>query len=254
MKRLENKVAVITGGAGGIGFATAKIFLKEGAKVLLVDLNEGSLKEAVAGLGNGDVSYIAADVSKNDDTKKYIDTALEKYGKIDILFSNAGVEGVVKPLIKYPEDVFDRVLAVNLKGVWLSLKHCFPVMKKNGGGSIIITSSVAGLRGALNVVAYAASKHGVVGIMKSAAQEGAPMKIRVNTVHPGPVDNRMMRSLEEGYVPEAVKEAKKAFETEIPFGRYVKSEEVGQLALFLASDESSFITGATYIIDGGMSI
>jgi NAD(P)-dependent dehydrogenase (short-subunit alcohol dehydrogenase family) len=253
MKRLENKVAVITGGSGGIGSAAAKTFLDEGAKVLLVDLDEGNLREMVADLGSGDVSYFVGDVSRDDDTKQYIHAAVERYEKIDILFSNAGVEGVVQPLTEYPEDVFDKVLAVNLKGVWLSIKHSFPVMEKNGGGSIIITSSVAGLKGSRNVVGYAASKHGVVGVMRSAALEGAPMKIRVNTIHPGPVGNRMMRSLEAGYVPGAAEEAKRAIEKEMPFGRYVKCEEVGQLALFLASDESSIITGATYVLDGGLS-
>jgi len=253
MKRLENKVAVITGGSGGIGSATARIFLDEGAKVLLVDLNEDKLKEVVAELDSSDVSYIVADVSKDDDTKKYIDIAVKRYGKIDILFSNAGVEGVVQPLTEYPEDVFNNVIAVNLKGVWLSIKHSFPVMEKNGGGSIIITSSAAGLKGARNVIAYAASKHGVIGVMRSAALEGAPKKIRVNTVHPGPVDNRMMRSLEEGYFPGAGEEAQKTFKTQMPFRRYVKSEEVGQLALFLASDESAYVSGATYAIDGALS-
>ena len=228
-------------------------FLNQGAKVLLVDLDESSLKAVVADLGSDEVSYCVADVSKEADTKQYIETAVERYGKLDILFSNAGVEGVVKPLTEYPEDVFNKVLAVNLKGVWLSIKHSFPVMEKNGGGSIIITSSVAGLKGSQYVIAYAASKHGVVGVMRSAALEGAPMKIRVNTVHPGPVGNRMMRSLEAGYVPGAAEEAKRAFEKEMPFGRYVKCEEVGQLALFLASDESSIITGATYVLDGGLS-
>ncbi len=253
MKRLQNKVAVITGGSGGIGSATANIFLDHGAKVLLVDLDEGNLKETVAALGSGDVSYVAADVSSDSHTRKYINTAVERYGRIDILFSNAGVEGVVQPLTEYPEDVFDKVLAVNLKGVWLSMKHCFPVMEKNGGGSIIITSSVAGLKGSVDVVAYTASKHGVIGVMRSAALEGAPMKIRVNSIHPGPADNRMMRSLEEGYRPGAVEEVRKAIETGIPLGRYVKSEEVGQLALFLASDESAMVTGATYAVDGGSS-
>jgi NAD(P)-dependent dehydrogenase (short-subunit alcohol dehydrogenase family) len=253
LKKLQNKVSVITGGSGGIGFAAAKIFLDEGSKVLLVDLDENNLKKAIADLGSDDVSYVVADVSNDDDTKKYIETAVNRYGKIDILFSNAGVGGVVQPLSNYPEDVFDQVLAVNLKGVWLSLKHSFPVMQMNGGGSIIITSSVAGLKGALYVVAYSASKHGVVGIMRSAALEGAPMNIRVNTIHPGPVDNKLMRSLEEGYVPGAGDEAKKAFTTRIPFGRYVKSEEVGKLVLFLASDDSAFVTGSTYVIDGGLT-
>ena len=253
MLGLKDKVAVITGGSGGIGSATAKIFLSQGAKVLLVDLDEDSLKAVVTDLGSAEVSYCVADVSQEADTKKYIETAVERYGKLDILFSNAGVEGVVQPLAAYPEDVFDKVMAVNLKGVWLSIKHAFPFMEKNGGGSIIITSSTAGLKGALNVVAYAASKHGVIGVMRTAAQEGAPFKIRVNSIHPGPVDNRMMRSLEEGYVPGAAEEAKKMFELTIPLGRYVTCEEVGQAVLFLASDESAFVTGATYVVDGGVT-
>ena len=182
-----------------------------------------------------------------------VEATIKEYGKIDILFSNAGVGGVVQPLSNYPEDVFDQVLAVNLKGVWLSLKHSYPVMQMNGGGSIIITSSVAGLKGALYVVAYSASKHGVVGIMRSAALEGAPMNIRVNTIHPGPVDNKLMRSFEEGYVHGAGDEAKKAFTARIPLSRYVKSEEVGKLVLFLASDDSAFVTGSTYVIDGGLT-
>jgi len=252
MKRLENKVAVITGGSGGIGSATARIFLDEGAKVLLVDLDEGNLKEVVANLGSADVSYFVADVTKDDDTRQYIHAAVERYERMDVLISNAGLEGVVQPLTEYPEDVFDRVIAVNLKGVWLSIKHSFPTMEKNGGGSIIITSSAAGLKGSLHVVAYAASKHGVVGVMRSAALEGAPKKIRVNTIHPGPTDSRMMRSLEAGYSPGAAEEAKRAFESQMPLGRYVQCEEVGRLALFLASDESSMITGATYVLDGGL--
>jgi len=252
MKRLENKVVVITGGSGGIGSAAARIFLDEGAKVLLVDLDEGNLKQVVTGLCSGHVSYFVADVTKDDDTRQYIHAAVERYEKIDVLLSNAGVEGVVQPLTEYPEDVFDKVIAVNLKGVWLSIKHSFPTMEKNGGGSIIITSSVAGLKGSLNVVAYAASKHGVVGVMRSAALEGAPMKIRVNTIHPGPVGNRMMSSLEAGYAPGASGDVRRAFESQMPLGRYVKCEEVGRLALFLASDESSMITGATYVLDGGL--
>jgi NAD(P)-dependent dehydrogenase (short-subunit alcohol dehydrogenase family) len=226
--------------------------LEEGAKVLLVDLHEGILKEVVADLGSGDVSYFVADVTRDHDTREYINAAVERYEKIDALLCNAGVEGVVQPLTDYPEDVFDKVLAVNLKGVWLSIKHSFPAMEKNGGGSIVITSSVAGLKGSFNVVAYAASKHGVVGVMKSAALEGAPKKIRVNTIHPGPVDNRMMKSLEAGYAPGASEEAKRTFQSQTPLGRYVECEEVGRLALFLAGDESSMITGATYVLDGGL--
>jgi NAD(P)-dependent dehydrogenase (short-subunit alcohol dehydrogenase family) len=253
MKRLEGKVAVITGGSGEIGSETAKIFSKEGAKVLLVDLNEDKLKTVVSEIGSDSVSYIVADVCNNNETKKYIDTAVERYGKIDILFSNAGIEGVVKPLTEYPEDVFDKVMEVNIKGVWLSMKHVFPVMEKNGGGSIIVTSSVAGLQGSASVVAYSASKHGVIGVMRGGALEGAPMNIRVNTIHPGTVEGRMIESLEEGYAPGAPEEARKLFHENVPFGRHCKAEEVGQLALFLAGDESAFITGSTYVIDGGLN-
>jgi NAD(P)-dependent dehydrogenase (short-subunit alcohol dehydrogenase family) len=253
MKRLEGKVAVITGGSGGIGSATAKVFSEEGAKVLLVDLNEDNLKNAVSEIGSDSVSYVVADVCKDDETKKYIDTAVERYGKIDILFSNAGIEGVVTPLTEYPEDVFDKVIEVNIKGVWLSMKHVFPVMEKNGGGSIIITSSVAGLQGSPSVIAYSASKHGVIGVMQAGALEGAPINIRVNTIHPGTVEGRMIKSLEEGFSPGAPEEARKMFEENIPLGRHCTAEEVGQLALFLAGDESAFITGSNYVIDGGLN-
>jgi NAD(P)-dependent dehydrogenase (short-subunit alcohol dehydrogenase family) len=171
---------------------------------------------------------------------------------IDILFLNAGIEGVVKPLTDYPEEMYDKVIAVNVKGVWLGLKHAFPHMKENGG-SVIITSSVAGIQGTPNVMAYVTSKHAVIGTMKVAALEGAEFGIRVNSIHPSPVDNRMMRSLEEGFAPGAAEEAKKGFEQAIPLKRYADNSDIASLALFLASDDSSFITGSTYSVDGGMT-
>ncbi len=253
MKRLENKIAVITGGSGGIGTATAKLFLQEGAKVVLVDLNEDKLKESVQQLGSPDVSYCLADVTKAAEVEKYVQFAVQQHGRIDVFFNNAGIEGIVKPIPEYPEDMFDKVLAVNVKGVWLGLKYVMPVMKQNGGGSIIITSSVAGLQGSPDVSAYVTSKHAVVGTMRVAALEGAADKIRVNTVHPAPIDNRMMRSLEEGYAPGSGNAAKQGFEAAIPLQRYGTSEEVGQLVLFLASDESQYITGSTYTVDGGLT-
>lgn len=252
--RLKNKSVIITGGAGGIGLATAKKMLDEGATgILLVDLKEDALKEAVSKLKNENVHYIAADVSNSSDVKKYTEKAVDLFGEIDVLFLNAGVEGVVKPIVDYPEETYDQVMNVNVKGVWLGMKHAFPHMKKNGGGSIIITSSVAGLQGTPNVSAYVTSKHATIGAMKVGALEGAEDKIRVNTIHPSPVDNRMMRSLEEGFAPGGGEEAKKGFEQMIPLGRYAKNEEIADLALFLASDESKFITGAQYVIDGGLT-
>ena len=252
--RLKGKTAVITGGAGGIGLETAKIFLNEGAEgILLVDLNEDQLKDAAKSLESDRVHYFAADVSRSDDVKAYTDKAIKEMGKVDVLFLNAGIEGVVKPLTDYPEEMYDKVLAVNVKGVWLGLKHAFPHMKENGGGSVIITSSVAGMQGTPNVMAYATSKHAINGSMKVGALEGAEHNIRVNTIHPSPVDNRMMRSLEEGFAPGGAEEAKKGFEQMIPLQRYANNREIANLALFLASDESSFVTGATYAIDGGMT-
>ena len=192
MKRLEDKVAIITGGSGGIGAATAKLFLEEGAKVLLVDLDEGALKKTIEELNSDNASYITADVSKEEQVKKYVDTAVERYGKIDVLFNNAGIEGVVTPLTDYPLDMFEKVININVIGVWLGIKHVFPVMKENGGGSIMITSSIAGLRGTPNIIGYSTSKHAVLGIMRTAALEGAEFNIRVNSINPSPVDNRMI--------------------------------------------------------------
>ena len=251
MKRLENKSAVITGGAGSIGTTTAKLLLDEGANVFLVDLNEEALKKAADKLGSKNVQYAAADVTKAADVQRYVNAAVKAFGKIDIFFNNAGIEGVVEPVVEYPEEVFDKVLAVNVKGVWLGNKYVLPQM--NDGGSIILTSSVAGISGSLDVSAYIASKHAVVGLMRNLALEAAPRKIRVNTINPSPVDNRMMRSLEEGYSPGQAEAAKKQIETTIPLGRYADPEEIGQLVLFLAGNDSRFITGTVNVIDGGMN-
>ncbi|WP_212004617.1 SDR family NAD(P)-dependent oxidoreductase [Chitinophaga sp. HK235] len=248
MNRLENKVALITGGAGSIGQTTAKLFIDEGAKVVLIDLNEDALKKATAELGNH-AAYVAADVTSAKDVERYAQEAVKKFGKIDIFFNNAGIEGVVKPITEFPEDVFDKVMAVNVKGVFLGCKYILPQM--NDGGSMIITSSVAGLGASPNFVAYTTSKHATLGIMKTAALEAAPRKIRVNTIHPSPVDNRMMRSIEEGYEPGKAAEMQKIFAAGIPLGRYAAPLEVAKLVLFLGSDDSQFITGAQYVIDGG---
>lgn len=252
--RLQNKVAVITGGAGNIGLATAKRFLQEGAEgIVLVDLGKEGLEKAEAALASDRVISVAADVSKADDVRRYTEAAIQKFGRIDVLFLNAGIEGIVKPLAEYPEDVYDKVLAVNTKSVWLGMKYAFPHMKAGGGGSVIITSSVAGLQGTPQMIAYTTSKHAVIGSMRVGALEGAPDKIRVNSIHPAPVDNRMMRSLEEGFAPGAGAEAKKGFEQMVPLGRYATNEEIAALALFLASDDSGFITGSMYVVDGGMT-
>lgn len=250
MNRLKGKVVVITGGTGGIGMASANLFLAQGAKVVLVDNNEEAIIEARTNLNNNNVSYYRADVSKKEDTIRFLNHALETFGKIDIFFANAGIEGTSSPISEYPENVFDKVVAVNLKGVWLGCQYIVPKMEE--GGSVIITSSVAGLKGFAGLGAYVATKHAVVGIMRVAAAENASRNIRVNTIHPGPVDNEMMRRIESDMSPDSPTAVKDGFTATVPFGRYATSIEVAELALFLASDESKYITGCTHLIDGGM--
>ena len=250
MKKLENTIAVITGGSGSIGKITAKLFLEAGANVMLVDISEEILKNTVQELKSEHVKYCVADVSKSKDVEHYIDETVRLFGKIDVFFNNAGIEGVVKPITDYPEDVFDKVISVNVKGIWLGNKFALPQM--NDGGSIIITSSVAGILGFAGLGAYVTSKHAVVGIMRTSAIEAAPRKIRVNSVHPAPVNNRMMRSIEEGASAGHGEEVKKQFEATIPLGRYAEPVEIAKLVLFLASDDSQYITGTTQVIDGGM--
>ena len=250
MDRLKDKVAVITGGANGIGLATVKLFLAEGAKVMMVDVDQEGIDRAVKDLNTPNLAFCIADVSKAKDTESYVKETLKVFGKIDIFYNNAGIEGCSKPLVDYPENIFDKVIAVNLKGVWLGCQHVLPKMEQ--GGSVMITSSVAGLKGFQGLGAYVASKHGVIGIMRVAALESAERKIRVNSIHPGPVDNNMMRRIEKDISPDNPEEVIKGFESTIPLKRYADSQEIAKMALFLASDESSYITGTMHVVDGGM--
>ncbi|MFD1706708.1 SDR family NAD(P)-dependent oxidoreductase [Siminovitchia sediminis] len=248
MGRLSGKVALITGGAGGIGKVTAERFLKEGAQVVLVDLVDESLQKAKEELNSlGEVLTVQADVSKESDVENYVNKAVEHFGKIDVFFNNAGIEGKVAPLVDQKVEDFDKVISVNVRGVFLGLKYVLPVMTKQGHGSVINTSSVAGLNGSPGVSPYIASKHAVVGLTKAAAIEAAEANVRVNSIHPSPVNTRMMRSLEEGLNVE-----QETLAQSIPLGRYGESSDIANLVLFLASDESSFITGVQYRVDGGM--
>jgi NAD(P)-dependent dehydrogenase (short-subunit alcohol dehydrogenase family) len=250
MKRLDGKVAVITGGAGGIGAATGRLFAEEGASVLLVDVAAEALQQAVRAIGGERVSAVVADVTQTEQVQSYVQTAIDRYGGIDVFFANAGIEGVVAPITDYPDEVFDRVIAVNVRGVWLGLKHVMAPMQQRGGGSIIITSSIAGVRGSSLLAPYSTSKHAVIGLMRSAALAGAAHGIRVNTINPAPIETRMMRSIETGVDPEAPDRAKAEREARIPMKRYGLPEEVARLALFLASDESGYCTGGVYVVDG----
>ncbi|MCH6269026.1 SDR family NAD(P)-dependent oxidoreductase [Neobacillus citreus] len=253
MSKLNERVAIITGGAGGIGKEAAKRFLQEGANVVLVDLLLESLEQTKEELIQfGDVHIVQADVSKETDVHNYVNQTVERFGKIDIFFNNAGIEGKVQSIMETTLEDFEKVQRVNVNGVFLGLKHVLPVMTKQGYGSIINTSSVAGLGGSPGMAPYVTSKHAVVGLTKVAALEAAGANVRVNSIHPSPVNTRMMRSLESGVSPDNPGGAKAKFAKSIPLKRYGEVADIANLVLFLASDESAFITGAQYRIDGGM--
>jgi 3alpha(or 20beta)-hydroxysteroid dehydrogenase len=253
MGKLDGKVAIITGGAGGIGKEAAITFLKEGAKVVLVDLFVESLNKVKEEIDcYGELVIVQADVSKEEDVKNYVKKAVEQFGQIDIFFNNAGITGKKTPLIEQTVEDFDKVYAVNTRGVFLGLKHVLPVMIKQENGSVINTSSVDGLRGSPKLAAYAASKHAVVGLTKTAALEVARKNVRVNSIHPSPVNTQMMRSMEAEVNPDNPESVKEAISKAIPLGCYGDSSDIVALVSFLASDESKFITGAQYRVDGGM--
>ena len=253
LNQMQGKVCVITGGAGSIGAASAKLLLEEGAKVMISVLHEAALKQTAATIGGagGSLSWCTADVTKSDQVKNVIARTVEKFGKIDVLFSNAGNFGLVAPVTEYPEDVFDAVLAVHIKGAFLCAKHAVPQM--NNGGSIIITSSVAGVTGDPGVYGYITAKHAQVGLMRCLAKEAAPRAIRVNTIHPGPVDNGFQRGVERNLTPILGRDATTFFDEIIPLGRHARPDEIAASVLYLASDQSSFTTGSLLMVDAGMS-
>jgi len=253
MGRVQGKRVLITGGAGGIGAAAAKLFTAEGALVFLVDRDAGGLSAAAATASNNTGTAVA-DVTSEADTKDFVAAAVKHMGGIDIALLNAGVEGLVKKITETSVAEFDRVMAINVRGVWLGLAALLPVMQAQGtGGSIMITSSIAGLRASTSgmMAPYVTSKHAVIGLMKSAAMEGAPHKIRVNTINPAPIDTRMTADLAAQVDPNDPSVMRRKFESTIPLKRYGTAEEVARLMLFLGSDEASFCTGGTYLIDGG---
>ena len=254
MARLTDKVAIITGGAGGIGLAAAKRFLDEGARMMLVGRTAAKLEAAQAALDGGDrVAIATADVSDEAATQAFVRETKDRFGRLDILFGNAGTEGTVKPLTDLTVDEFDSVMTINVRGAWLSMKHAAPLIADSGGGSIILTSSVAGAVGVPGISAYTASKHAIAGLARSAAQELAGANIRVNTILPAPVDNDMMRAIERQAAPDNPEAARAGFLASIPLGRYGSNEEVAALALFLASDDAAFCTGGLYPVDGGFT-
>jgi NAD(P)-dependent dehydrogenase (short-subunit alcohol dehydrogenase family) len=248
-----DKVALITGGGGGIGRATALAFAKAGAKVVVVDSDAAS-GEATTGIikqQGGEAKFIKADVTKSADVANYVSETLATYGKIDCFFNNAGIEGRVAHTADYDEAMFDQVIGVNVKGVFLGLRHVLPVLLKQKSGSVVNTASVAGLVATPGMPAYVASKHAVIGLTKTAAGEVARQGIRVNAVCPGPVDTRMIHSLEQQLNPNDPEMVSRKYQGAIPSGRYTTPEEIANMVLFLSSDLASNITGAQYVVDGG---
>ena len=250
MDTLTNKVIAITGGAGGIGEATARLAHQLGARVVITDLDAGPVQAIAESLGDGAIG-LAVDVSRRDDNERMVQAAMSQFGRLDGVFLNAGIEGQVGPFDQRGDDAWESVFAVNVHGVRFGVEAALPALRQNGGGSIVITSSVAGLRGAAGLSPYVSSKHAVVGMMRCLAAELGPEAIRVNTLNPGPVDNRMMRSIEEQANPGHAEEVQKMFAARVPLGRYVSNEECAAMAVFLFSDASSGCNGNTYLVDGG---
>ncbi|MGH3301017.1 MAG: SDR family NAD(P)-dependent oxidoreductase [Streptosporangiaceae bacterium] len=252
MGRLDGKVALITGGESGIGLATARLFVAEGARVHLAGLRKDELAAAGAELGAGAASWSVTDVTEEDQVIAALAQATDRFGSLDVLFSNAGISGPIVPITEFPTDEFRRVLDVHILGAFLMLKHGLPVMRD--GGSVIITSSIVGLTSAYGISGYATAKHGQVGLMRTVAREAVARGIRVNTIHPGPTDTAFQRDIEIRATGAAAAEAARLFDAMIPMGRHASPEEIARSVLYLASDDSAFVTGTTLSVDGGMVI
>ena len=249
MDSLKNKVALVTGGSSGIGRAAALLFAREGANVVVADIQVEGGQETVDMIkeAGGDAIFVKADVSKSADVKAIINQTVEHYGRLDCAFNNAGIESVRAPIVDQEEEHWDRVININLKGVWLCMKYEVAQMLKQGGGTIVNTASVAGLVGTANISPYVASKHGVVGLTKTVALEYAQANIRVNAVCPGVIHTPMIDRFTGGS-PQALAQVA-AME---PVGRMGKPEEVAEVVVWLSSDAASFVTGHAMAVDGGI--
>jgi NAD(P)-dependent dehydrogenase (short-subunit alcohol dehydrogenase family) len=251
----KGKVALITGAGNGIGRAAALLFAARGAEVVAVDLDAAAAERTVASIKQQGGTGFAqrADVTKSAEVQDYVKASLDAYGRIDCFFNNAGIEGKVAPTAEYDEAVFDQVISVNVKGVFLGLRHVLPVLLKQKAGAVVNTASVAGLVATPGMSAYVASKHAVLGLTKAAAGEVARSGVRVNAVCPGPIDTRMIHSLETQLNPGDPGSVGDRYRASLPIGRYGTADEVANVVLFLCSDLAGNVTGAHYVIDGGRS-
>jgi len=247
---LDGKSALITGGGGGIGRATALAFAREGARVAVADVAEEAARETVAlvNAAGGQAISLSGDVSRDADVRAMIDAVVGTYGRLDCAFNNAGIAGwhvdaILKKTAEWSEEAFDRMIAVNLKGVWLCMRHELPQMQAQGGGAIVNTGSIAGLVGLPNSSAYVAAKHGVVGLTKTAALEYAEANIRVNAVCPGYIRTPMTEP--------SMQLRGAAILAQTPLKRMGNPEEIAEMVVWLCSDRASYVSGAAYNVDGG---
>ena len=252
--RYDGKVAVITGGGGGIGLATAQIMVDEGARVVIAGRTRSKLERAAEVLGAERCEIALADVSQAGDNERIVAAAKARFGGLDIFIANAGIGLPTWHIVDLPVESFDQVMAVNVRGVFLGLKAVIPALRERGKGSIVVVSSIAGLKArSTGNAAYVASKHAVLGLAKTAAVECAPHGIRVNSVLPGPTDTAMIRELEAARSRDTGGMGRQALLSGLPLGRFGQAEEIARLIAFIASDEAGFCTGGVYTADGGIS-
>ena len=250
---LDGRAAIVTGAAGGIGRAASLALAEAGARVMAVDLDaDGAAETArLVEQAGGEARSTRADVSSSEDVAAYVDAATGAFGGVDILFNNAGWQGAVAPVVDHPLDAFDKVMAINVRGVFLGMQHALPHMLARGSGAIVNTASLGARIGVRSLAPYVASKHAVLGLTRSAALEVARKGVRVNAVCPGQVDTELLRSIEAGEAGDDAGELRRKRTAGIPMGRYAEPREIADVMVWLASDMASHVTGQAIDVNGG---